>query len=220
MTVTASASTNEPNGSPTRCATTSAWYTAATPVAISAKLSNPVISAFLALPAAVPVRRTLAAATPSAHQEASQWSPPPSSYLLDLANHTTQPPTSAVTVENSSAGSCVRALRGELFSRSILVPGCSCSLTTDNRQLTTDSGDWQLTTAFPSPYHGFLSMRHRRRKLWIALAVLLSSAPSTAVLLRKRAAPDVVRLLPNTDAILYVDLEPVRLLSGLGQEAA
>ncbi|HVP54686.1 MAG TPA: hypothetical protein VMU45_06790 [Candidatus Eisenbacteria bacterium] len=61
-------------------------------------------------------------------------------------------------------------------------------------------------------------MRHRRRKLWIALAVLLViSAIVVAVLLRKRAAPDTVRLLPNADAILYVNLEPIRLLTDLGK---
>ena len=62
-------------------------------------------------------------------------------------------------------------------------------------------------------------MRHRRRKLWIALAVLLViGAIVAAVLLRKRAAPDAVRLLPNADAILYVNLEPVRLLTDLGKK--
>jgi len=38
-----------------------------------------------------------------------------------------------------------------------------------------------------------------------------------AVLLRRRAAPDAVRLLPNADAVLYVNLEPVRLLTDLGK---
>ena len=62
-------------------------------------------------------------------------------------------------------------------------------------------------------------MRHRRRKLWIALAVLLVlGAITAAVLLRKRAAPDAVRLLPNADAVLYVNLEPVRLLTDLGKQ--
>ena len=61
-------------------------------------------------------------------------------------------------------------------------------------------------------------MRHRRRILWIVLAVLLvSGAITTAVLLRKRRAPDAVRLLPNADAVLYVNLEPVRLLTDLGK---
>ena len=36
ITVTARARMSVPNGSPTRCATTSAWYTAAKTVAISA----------------------------------------------------------------------------------------------------------------------------------------------------------------------------------------
>lgn len=57
-------------------------------------------------------------------------------------------------------------------------------------------------------------MRHRRRTLWITLAVLIVlGAIGFAVFLRKRAAPDAVRLLPNSDAILYVDLEPIRLLT-------
>ena len=61
-------------------------------------------------------------------------------------------------------------------------------------------------------------MRNRRRKLWIALAVILViGAIVAALLLRKSAAPDAVRLLPNADAILYVNLEPVRLLTDLGK---
>ena len=61
-------------------------------------------------------------------------------------------------------------------------------------------------------------MRHRRRKLWIALAVLLViGAILAALFLRKRAAPDAVRLLPNGDAILFVNLEPIRLLTDLGK---
>src|SRR6516164_3431995 len=61
-------------------------------------------------------------------------------------------------------------------------------------------------------------MRHRRRTLSITFAVLVVlAAIGFAVFLRKRAAPDVVRLLPNSDAILYVNLEPVRLLTDLGK---
>jgi len=61
-------------------------------------------------------------------------------------------------------------------------------------------------------------MRHRRRTLWIALAVLaVLGAIAFAVFLRMRAAPDVVRLLPSSDAILYVNLEPIRLLTDLGK---
>jgi len=61
-------------------------------------------------------------------------------------------------------------------------------------------------------------MRNRRRNFWIAFAVILViGAIGAALLLRKRAAPDVVRLLPNADAILYVNLEPVRLLTDMGK---
>src|SRR5271157_1452076 len=59
------------------------------------------------------------------------------------------------------------------------------------------------------PYHRQSSMRNRRRNFWIALVVILViGAIVAALLLRKRAAPDAARLLPNADAILYVNLEP------------
>jgi len=62
-------------------------------------------------------------------------------------------------------------------------------------------------------------MRRRRRTLWIALSVVLVlGAIALAVFLRKRAAPDAVRLLPNADAVLYVNLEPIRLLTDLGKK--
>jgi hypothetical protein len=62
-------------------------------------------------------------------------------------------------------------------------------------------------------------MRTRRKQLWVALAVVLVIAGSIviAVLLRKRAAPDAVRLLPESDAVLYVNLEPIRLFTDLGK---
>jgi hypothetical protein len=54
--------------------------------------------------------------------------------------------------------------------------------------------------------------------LWVAVAILvIAGGMVTAVLLRKRAAPDAVRLLPESDAVLYINLEPVRLLTGLGK---
>jgi hypothetical protein len=63
-------------------------------------------------------------------------------------------------------------------------------------------------------------MRTRRKQLWVALAVVLVIAGGivTAVLLRKRAAPDAVRLLPESDAVFYINLEPVRLLTDLGKK--
>ncbi len=65
-------------------------------------------------------------------------------------------------------------------------------------------------------------MRRRRRQLWIALAVVLvlAGAVVVAIFLRKAAPPDAVRLLPDSDAVLYVNLEPIRLLTGLGKKPA
>lgn len=55
-----------------------------------------------------------------------------------------------------------------------------------------------------------------RRRVSIAVAaivVLILAAIATTVLLRRRAAPEEVRLLPDTAAIVYVDLETIRHLT-------
>ena len=52
----------------------------------------------------------------------------------------------------------------------------------------------------------------RRRRLWIAILLLvLAVAIVSLVLLRRRAAPEAVRLLPEGDAVLYVDLGLIRM---------
>src|SRR5271167_3421913 len=63
-------------------------------------------------------------------------------------------------------------------------------------------------------------MRTRRKRLWVAFAVIVFIAGGilTAILLRKRAAPDAVRLLPDSDAVFYVNLEPIRLLTDFGKK--
>jgi hypothetical protein len=65
-------------------------------------------------------------------------------------------------------------------------------------------------------------MQSRRRRLVIALAVVLVlvGAIVAAILLRKAAAPDAVRLLPDSDAVLYANLEPIRLLTAMGKKPA
>jgi hypothetical protein len=61
-------------------------------------------------------------------------------------------------------------------------------------------------------------MRIRKNYLWVAVvALVIVGGIVTAVLLRKRAAPDAVRLLPECDAVFYVNLEPIRLLTDLGK---
>ena len=63
-------------------------------------------------------------------------------------------------------------------------------------------------------------MRTRRKQWLVAFAVVLVIAGGilTAILLRMRAAPDAVRLLPDSDAVFYVNLEPIRLLTDLGKK--
>ncbi|HSB82195.1 MAG TPA: hypothetical protein VLM91_25750, partial [Candidatus Methylomirabilis sp.] len=52
----------------------------------------------------------------------------------------------------------------------------------------------------------------RRRRVWIAILLLVVAAAITGlVLLRRRAAPEAVRLLPEADAVLFVDLGLVRV---------
>jgi len=61
-------------------------------------------------------------------------------------------------------------------------------------------------------------MRIRKNYVWVAVAlVVIAGGIVTALLLRKGAAPDAVRLLPQCDAVLYVNLAPVRLLTNLGK---
>ncbi|NUQ27420.1 MAG: hypothetical protein HOQ35_02715 [Acidobacteriaceae bacterium] len=61
-------------------------------------------------------------------------------------------------------------------------------------------------------------MRKRTRySLLIALALL--GALVVAILLRKSAPPEVARLLPESDGILYLNLKPIRLITKLDQKA-
>lgn len=61
-------------------------------------------------------------------------------------------------------------------------------------------------------------MRIRKNYLWAVVAiVVIVGGIVTAILLRKHAAPDAVRLLPDSDAVLYINLEPIRLLTDLGK---
>ncbi len=62
-------------------------------------------------------------------------------------------------------------------------------------------------------------MRSRKNQLWVAITLaIIVGGIVTAVLLRRRAAPDAVRLLPECDAVLYVNLEPIRLFTDLGKK--
>ena len=54
----------------------------------------------------------------------------------------------------------------------------------------------------------------RRRRVWVPLAVLVFiAAVAAAIYLRGQAAPEAARLLPECDAVLYVDLKPLRTFS-------
>ena len=58
----------------------------------------------------------------------------------------------------------------------------------------------------------------RRRKLWIALAVVLVAAAVAAVVyLQSRAAPEAARLLPESDAVLFVNLRLMRRMHVFGE---
>ena len=58
-----------------------------------------------------------------------------------------------------------------------------------------------------------------RRRTWISLAIALAllAALVTAVYLRKQAPPEVARLLPESDGIVYFNLKPLRTLTRFDQ---
>lgn len=62
-------------------------------------------------------------------------------------------------------------------------------------------------------------MKARRRLLIIALCVVaFVAAVVSVVLLRKEAAPEAARLLPEADAVVYVDFATVRSLTSFDQQ--
>lgn len=62
-------------------------------------------------------------------------------------------------------------------------------------------------------------MRARRRIFIVSLCVLLFvAAVALVVVLRKQAAPEAARLLPEADAVLYVDFGTVRSLTAFDQQ--
>ncbi|HEX6879757.1 MAG TPA: hypothetical protein VF135_05280 [Terriglobales bacterium] len=63
-------------------------------------------------------------------------------------------------------------------------------------------------------------MRSRRRNLLIVTlsVAVVAAAIALAVYLRKRAAPEPARLLPNSDAVLYFNLKSVRRLTSFGSQ--
>ncbi len=60
-----------------------------------------------------------------------------------------------------------------------------------------------------------------RKRTWISLAIVTAvvAALLATVYLRKNAPPEVARLLPEADAIVYVNLKPLRTLSTLPQHS-
>src|ERR1035437_3189851 len=58
-----------------------------------------------------------------------------------------------------------------------------------------------------------------RRRTWISVAIALAlvAALVTAVYLRKQAPPEVARLLPEADGIIYFNLQPLRRLTHFDQ---
>ncbi len=62
-------------------------------------------------------------------------------------------------------------------------------------------------------------MRRRTTRIVVSLAavIVLIAAVILAIFLRKRAAPETARLLPDADAFVYVNLKPLRTAGLIGQ---
>jgi hypothetical protein len=59
----------------------------------------------------------------------------------------------------------------------------------------------------------------RRRRVWIAAAVVLALAlVGTALFVRGRNAPEPARLLPESEAVIYLNLKPLRLATNFGDK--
>ncbi len=62
-------------------------------------------------------------------------------------------------------------------------------------------------------------MRIRKSQFWLGLSIaLVVAAIAVAVFLRKHAAPEPARLLPDGDAIFYVNLKTARTFTKFGEE--
>ena len=58
-----------------------------------------------------------------------------------------------------------------------------------------------------------------RRRSWISLAVVVAvvAALLVTVYVRRKAPPEVARLLPDTDGIVYINLQPLRTVTEFGE---
>src|SRR5882757_9792957 len=62
-------------------------------------------------------------------------------------------------------------------------------------------------------------MPFRRRRVWVPLTVLaVLLAIAGALYLRQQEAPEAARLLPESDAIVYFNLKPIRLATAFGEK--
>ena len=105
MTVTATASTNEPNGSPTRCATTSAWWTAAS----TAPTRNTAITAAATDPGCRP-HESASTSTPTAGAHQVQRKRPWVAALMPEPYGTAETPRASTrTGARSASGPVLRS---------------------------------------------------------------------------------------------------------------
>jgi hypothetical protein len=62
-------------------------------------------------------------------------------------------------------------------------------------------------------------MPYRQRRVWVPLTVLIILlAIAGALYLRRQAPPEAARLLPESDAVVYFNLKPIRLATNFGDK--
>src|SRR3981189_193391 len=94
---------------------------------------------------------------------------------------------------------------------------------TNSSLLTRFNFRFQLSISFKRQQcydsHHKLPMPFRRRRVWVPLTVLaVLLAIAGALYLRQQEAPEAARLLPESDAIVYFNLKPVRLATNFGDK--
>jgi len=97
---------------------------------------------------------------------------------------------------------------------------CSSSLASRTDASCVRKPQADLRSVSPSGMIFHTPMPFRRRRVWVPFTVLIILvAIAGALYLRRQEAPEAARLLPESDAIVYFNLKPIRLATNFGEKS-